>query len=160
MWTDLSQQLTETLKTLLLERKKETLRQGWGDVPAWVFVSAEGTPLNRGNFRWRIWYKFLEKASLRRIRIHDLRHTFASLLIQQGESLAYVKEQLGHHSIKLTVDTYGHLIPGGNKAAVDRLDGLETASIRNPTATDDLNTISEIATTQRNKKKRWYSEVG
>ena len=55
-------------------------------------------------------------------RIHDLRHTYASLLIQQGESLAYVRDQLGHHSIKLTVDTYGHLAPGGNRAAVDKLD--------------------------------------
>ena len=56
------------------------------------------------------------------MRIHELRHTFASLLIQQGESLAYVKEQMGHHSIRVTVDVYGHLVPGGNKAAVDRLD--------------------------------------
>ena len=55
--------------------------------------------------------------------LKDLRHSFASLLIQQGESLAYVKEQMGHHSIQVTVDIYGHLVPGGNKAAVDRLDG-------------------------------------
>jgi hypothetical protein len=59
------------------------------------------------------------------VRIHDLRHTYASLLIQQGESLVYIKEQLGHHSIQVTVDIYGHLVPGGNKAAVDRLDGLD-----------------------------------
>jgi hypothetical protein len=44
----------------------------------------------------------------------------------------YVKEQMGHHSIKITVDTYGHLMPGGNKAAVDR---LETTTIRKPDAT-------------------------
>ena len=68
---------------------------------------------------------------MRRLRVHGLRHTFASLLIQNGESLAYVKEQLGHASIKMTVDTYGHLVPGGNKQAVDRLDGLEEATIRN-----------------------------
>ncbi|HKA53823.1 MAG TPA: site-specific integrase [Candidatus Binatia bacterium] len=80
-----------------------------------------GTMLNPDNFRHRVWFKLLEKAGLRRIRIHDLRHTFASLLIQQGESLAYVKEQMGHHSIRVTVDMYGHLVPGGNKAAVDRL---------------------------------------
>ncbi len=53
---------------------------------------------------------------------HCLRHTFASLLLQQGESPVYVQRQLGHSSIKLTVDTYGKWLPLGNKAAVDRLD--------------------------------------
>jgi integrase len=67
--------------------------------------------------------------------IHDLRHTYASLLIAQGESLAYVRDQISHHSIKVTVDTYGHLVPGGNKAAVDRLDDAPAATIRNPAAT-------------------------
>jgi integrase len=62
------------------------------------------------------------KAKLRHVRVHDLRHTFASLLIQNGESLAYVKDQLGHSSIAITVDLYGHLVPGSNRAAVDRLD--------------------------------------
>ena len=51
-----------------------------------------------------------------------------SLLIPQRESLAYVKEQLGHHSIQITVDLYGHLIPGANRAAVDRLDDAPEAS--------------------------------
>ncbi|TDI45724.1 MAG: hypothetical protein E2P00_03090 [Acidobacteria bacterium] len=46
----------------------------------------------------------------------------ASLLLQQGESPAYVQRQLGHASIQLTVDTYGKWLPMGNKAAVDRLD--------------------------------------
>jgi len=86
----------------------------------------------------------LAKAGLRYIRVHDLRHTFASLLIQNGESLAYVKEQMGHHSITITVDTYGHLVPGGNKAAVDRLDDLETATIRNPGATNDESVVSGV----------------
>lgn len=48
-----------------------------------------------------------------------------------GESLAYVRDQLGHHSIKLTVDIYGHLAPEGNKQAVDRLDDV---SPMNPSA--------------------------
>jgi integrase len=64
-------------------------------------------------------------------------------LIQNGESLAHVKEQTGPHSIQITVDIYGHLVPGGNKAAVDRLDGLETATLRNPGATNSINSISE-----------------
>ena len=64
----------------------------------------------------------LERVDLRRDRIHDLRHTYASLLIQAGVSLAYIRDQLGHHSIKVTVDIYGQLAPEGNKEAVDKLD--------------------------------------
>ncbi len=49
----------------------------------------------------------------------------ASILIQSGESLAYIRDQLGHHNISVIVDIYGHLTPGGNKVAVDRLDDDE-----------------------------------
>ena len=70
----------------------------------------------------------LEKGNLRQVRFHDLRHTFASLLLQNGENLMYVKEQLGHSSIQVTVDIYGHLIPGANRQAVDRLDDVVRTS--------------------------------
>jgi integrase len=146
---DLSLQLTETLKALLVERKKDTLREGWGEVPPWVFISQERTPIHRSLFAGRVWPKILAKANMRRIRIHDLRHTYASLLIQQGESLAYVKEQLGHHSIQMTVDTYGHLVPGGNQQAVDRLDGLENATFRNPAATATEDRVGTLEGSQR-----------
>ncbi len=136
---DMSHQLTETLKALLLERKKETLCKGWGEVPPWIFVSETGTKLDGDHIRNRVFYKILAKAGLRHVHLHDLRHTFASLLIQQGAPLAYVKEQLGHHSIQITVDTYGHLVPGGNRAEVDKLDDFPeqtfSASIRNLYAT-------------------------
>jgi hypothetical protein len=81
------------------------------------------------------------------------RNSYASLLIQQGESLAYVKEQLGHHSIKITVDTYGHLVPGGNRQAVDRLDDTPlNATIRNPDATSPklpMAAVSEVVEQSR-----------
>jgi len=48
-----------------------------------------------------------------------------TLFITQGESLAYVKEQLGHSSISMTVDICGHLVPGANRAAMDRLPTVE-----------------------------------
>ena len=59
-----------------------------------------------------------------------MRHTFASLLLQQGESLHYVKDQLGHASIQTTVDVYGHLAPGSNRNAVNQLDDDETPPLR------------------------------
>jgi hypothetical protein len=64
----------------------------------------------------------LEKAGLRKFRFHDLRHTFGSLLIQAGVSPAYVQKQMGHKSIQVTIDVYGHLIPGENVAWIDTLD--------------------------------------
>jgi len=119
---DMSRQLSEILKKLRTERKAEALAKGWKDVPELVFVNEEGNVIDDVNLRKRVFNKALEKAGMRRIRLHDLRHTFASLLIQNGESLAYVKDQLGHHSIQITVDIYGHLVPGANRQAVDRLD--------------------------------------
>ena len=53
---------------------------------------------------------------------HCLRHTYASVLISEGRSPAYVQAQLSHASISLTVDTYGKWLPKGDKAAVDSLD--------------------------------------
>jgi integrase len=105
----------------LLKYKGEAVR-GWKEFPEWVFISDQGNPLDSSSWRRRIFEKALERAGLRRIRVHDLRHSYASFLIQAGESLAFVRDQLGHHSIKVTVDIYGHLAPEGNRAAVDRLD--------------------------------------
>jgi integrase len=136
---DMSVQLTEALRTLMTTRKAVTLKNGWGLLPDWVFCSETGGPLDGDNLRHRVFYRVLAKAGLRRVRFHDLRHTFASLLIAQGESLAYVRDQLGHASIQLTVDTYGHLVPGANRQAVDRLDD---ATIRNSAA------IGEFAAAQ------------
>jgi len=66
---------------------------------------------------------------------HCLRHSFASLLLQHGESPAYIQRQLGHASIQLTVDTYGKWLPMGNKAAVNRLDDGTGSKVVAKTAT-------------------------
>jgi hypothetical protein len=64
----------------------------------------------------------------------------------QGESLAYVRDQMGHRSIQVTVDIYGHAVPGGNRAAVDRLDDAPlTAPNVTPAAQDDqVNAVSAL----------------
>jgi integrase len=121
---DMSSQLASTLLAWRRLQRERYLEKGLA-VPDWVFASADGQVLEERNVR-TVFARLLEKAGLRHIRIHDLRHTFASLLLQQGESVVYVKEQLGHASIQITVDTYGHLIPGANRAAVDGLDDAPT----------------------------------
>lgn len=110
---DLSRQLAAVLKDHLAGRAESA---------TWIFTTGKGTHLDPDNFRARDWPKILSVAGMRRILPHALRHTFASLLIQQGAPMAYVKEQLGHHSIRITVDTYGHLVPGGHREEMDKLD--------------------------------------
>ncbi len=119
---DMSKELAQTLRDCLTERQIEAAASQWPETPPWVFCSEVGGLLHPHNLRDRVFYGLLTKAKLRKVRFHDLRHTFASLLLQQGESPVYVKEQMGHSSIQVTVDLYGHLIPGGNKQAVDQLD--------------------------------------
>lgn len=128
---DMSLKLTDALRDLRRERKAASLKAG-KPVPAWVFTNSDGTALDGDNVRHRVFYRLLVQAKLRQIRFHDLRHTFASLLIQNGAPLTYVKEQMGHSSIQVTVDVYGHLVPSANRAEVDRLDAIPA---RNPDAT-------------------------
>jgi integrase len=118
---DMSDALETALQELKRRRHEEWLAKGQSEIPESVFCNRDGRILDLNNLRNRALHKCLEDAKLRTIRLHDLRHTFASLLIQNGESLAYVKEQMGHSSIKVTVDVYGHLVPGANRQAMNRL---------------------------------------
>jgi integrase len=129
---DMSIELHRALRDLHTERQLEATTNGWKELPPWVFCNGHGSLQDPDNLRNRVFYDILVKGKLRRIRFHDLRHTFASLLLQQGESPVYVRDQMGHSSIQVTVDIYGHLIPGGNKAAVDRLDEPEKKSSSEP----------------------------
>ena len=96
------------------------------DLPPWVFPAPTDAnkPVNGAFVRFKVWYRILRRAGLRAIRLHDLRHTYASLLLAAGEPMIYVKEQLGHSSIQVTVDLYGHVQPGENRDAVNRLAAL------------------------------------
>jgi len=121
---DISLQLAETLKALHVERKKETLKRGWREVPLWVFTNEAGNLVDPDNFRNRVWLKLLTKAELRHFPIHSLRHTFASRLIQNGATLLYVQNAMGHHSAAFTLQVYGHFQPTGNRSEVDKLDAV------------------------------------
>ena len=89
-----------------------------------VFCSERGTPLDADNFRHREFPAALRRAQLRRIRFHDLRHTYTSLLIAHGAHPKYIQAQLGHASIQTTLDRYGHLMPQLHQAEAQKLDQL------------------------------------
>ena len=73
-------------------------------------------------FDSEVWKPIANKAGMSGTRFHDLRHFFASQLIANGETAAYVRDQMGHSSIHVTFDTYGHLFPGRGKEASERFE--------------------------------------
>jgi integrase len=138
--------LNEVLQAYLTTRKREALRKGWGEPPEWLFYNGCGNVVDVNNLRDRVFKKVLQKAGLRHIRMHDLRHTYATMRIDAGHNIADVSKQLGHHSIRITIDTYHHWMPGSGKAEVDQLD-LEAAPNCTPYAPSDQKGVDETSVT-------------
>jgi len=128
-FVDMSSMLVEELQAAVTARKTTHPAQGEGGAAIgaenanYIFAHNGSLPIRQGSIR-SMWTRILKKAELPYRKFHDIRHTFASLLLSQGESPVYVKEQLGHSSIQITVDIYGHWIrTAENGRAVDKLDG-------------------------------------
>ena len=101
------------------------------DLPPWVFPALIDPlkPLNASWFWRHVWEPLLRKAEIRHVRVHDARHSYASLMLRRGVPVAYVSRQLGHSSIQVTVDLYGHFIPGEDRHHVEGLaEAIEAAS--------------------------------
>jgi integrase len=118
---DMSVQLAVALQRLRNERAAETLRRGWLERPPWVFCSEVGTPLDLSNVT-KARRRVLKKAKLPAFRLYDLRHTFATTLLEEGAPLTYVAAQMGHTKPTTTLLWYVHWIPRGDKRWVDALD--------------------------------------
>ncbi len=89
-----------------------------------IFCGEQGTPLSIPNITYRYFRPILEKANLPRIRLYDLRHTCATLLLAANEHPKVVSERLGHASITLTLDTYSHVLPSMQQAATEKLERI------------------------------------
>jgi integrase len=121
---DMSPELRKELLELYLKSGKKGL----------VFPSAAGTPINPDNFVKRNFAGVLKKAEEKRagnnlpaigkVRWHDLRHTFGSLKIDQGEDLLYVSRQMGHGSLQVTGDIYAHQIRARRPEAAAKTDAV------------------------------------
>jgi integrase len=87
-----------------------------------VFPTITGTTMSGTNLLGRHFKPLLKRAELPSFRLHDLRHTCATILLMAGKHPKYVQELLGHASIGITLDTYSHVIEGMDGGLADAMD--------------------------------------
>jgi integrase len=104
------------------DRERQRLGDEWQGTGL-VFTSIVGTALDGTNVL-HAFYRFCDRAGLPRVRIHDLRHLQATLLLVGGINLKVVADRLGHSHINVTLDTYSHVVPTMQREAADMLDRL------------------------------------
>jgi integrase len=85
-----------------------------------VFAQPNGRPIERKS-DWRSWKALLREADVREVRLHDGRHTAATLLLSEGVHPRVVMEVLGHAQMRTTTDTYSHVMPALGRDAADRM---------------------------------------
>jgi integrase len=118
----------ETLQTLREHRKAQNACRL--AAPVWedndlIVTTGTGAPVNPDNVS-RSFQALVRAAGLRRIRVHDLRHTHATLLLRAGVPVKIVSERLGHTNIGVTLDTYSHVLPDMQDTAAAAIDELLT----------------------------------
>ena len=123
-----------TVITLREHKAKQTeLRQSLGYAPPLdndlIFSHYDGSPL-LPNSVTHAWIKLVRRCGLRGIRLHDARHTHASLLLKQGVHPKIVQERLGHGSIQITLDLYSHIAPGLQQAAANKFDDIVLPKVK------------------------------
>ena len=101
----------KALQRQRVKQAEERLAAGelWAD-EGYVFTTPLGHPVDPRNFH-RSWHSLLDRVGLDRRPLHEARHTAASLMLSSGVPLKTVQETLGHSSIQLTADLYGHVMP-------------------------------------------------
>lgn len=123
--------IIEELKKFQLHWRKEKMRMrdAWiEDEREWLFCNEDGTHFYPTTpTTW--WRRFIEKVEVRYIRLHDLRHTSATLLINQGVHAKIISERLGHADIRITMDTYGHALTSADQEAANKLDSLFSTNV-------------------------------
>jgi integrase len=117
-------QLVNLLKRHQMRVKENALKKGWGTPPEWVFHNQDGDPLSYGNFVHRVWNRAMEKSGSRGRTPHDMRHSYATLRLSKGDSLAEVSKEMGHASTDITYRTYYKWLPKESRSDIDELDGV------------------------------------
>lgn len=121
---DLPESLIVKLREHRRRQLEEQMREGtkWKD-SGHVFTTRVGTPIDPRKIN-KLLTALLKRAGIRHRRFHDLRHSFGTLLLAEGEQVKVISGLLGHSRTSITEDLYLHLLPEVRKAAVDLLDSL------------------------------------
>jgi integrase len=115
------------------------------DPDAFLFTAPRGGQLRHHNFYQRLFCPALPRAGLpEQVRFHDLRHTCAALLIAQGAHPKVIQAHLGHSSIQVTMDRYGHLFPDAMEHLADRLDAARATARTNPARSERRAGVVEL----------------
>ncbi|HEY4604496.1 MAG TPA: site-specific integrase, partial [Blastococcus sp.] len=114
-------QLVEALRLHRAAQLQERVTAGslWQENDL-VFAQVNGRPIERKS-DWKAWKKLLDEAGVRDVRLHDGRHTAATLLLSEGVHPRVVMEVLGHAQMRTTTDTYSHVMPALGRDAADRM---------------------------------------
>jgi integrase len=119
---ELPQRAVEALRSHRKKQAEEKLRAtDYGD-SGLVFATGKGTPHDSQNIINRYFKPLLKRAALPNIRWHDLRHTYATLLLARGTHPTYVQKSLGHASVQLTLDRYSHWMPSMGRNTAEGID--------------------------------------
>jgi len=118
----LSQRAVEALRSHRTAQNAEKLAATKWQDNGLVFPTTTGTTVSCTNLLGRHFKPLLRRADLPDIRLHDLRHTCATMLLKMGQHPKYVQELLGHANISITLDTYSHVIEGMGDGLADAMD--------------------------------------
>ncbi|MCI5496136.1 MAG: site-specific integrase [Roseburia sp.] len=105
------------------ETSQKLLGESYENPENFVFTEEDGSIIDHRRFLDQ-YYAVLEKYNISRIRFHDLRHTFASLLLESGENIKSIQELLGHSQISTTMDIYAHFSENLKKKSIQNLSNL------------------------------------
>jgi integrase len=144
--------LPEFLRAPLDEHLYNRVR---GETDALVFTGPDGGPLRYSNFRTRFWLPAVDHADLAPLKIHDMRHTFASLAASNGASVKLVQTQLGHKDPALTLRLYQHLFPDDLDALGERMDETYRAAMSKISRPDDGLSVVRDEETARENGPTW-----
>ena len=117
--------LPRVLRTALLEHRAQQDAERAAAEEAWqehglVFTQPDGRPIDNGA-DWKAWKQLLRQAGVRDARLHDARHTAATLMLLQGVPARVAMQVLGHSQIGLTLGTYSHVAPELSEEAAERV---------------------------------------